>query len=300
MNFIKKVAGIITLISLSISSTMFAQTTDIVHSQSHKNLIADQVNIYKEINLLDSIRNQFLIKQEEKKFPALDLYCDSWDNTNVDPYSRAKITIPDSMSFDVSNYCSPAQGRVTSGFGWRRNRMHKGVDIKVYTGDTIYSAFDGKIRVRRYERRGYGYYLVVRHNNGLETVYGHMSKFLVDLNQEVKAGQPIGLGGNTGRSTGSHLHFETRFLGVAINPAEILDFKNQVAHTDEYMFRTKRAQLIASGMMGPDGIAYHTVKSGDTLSRIANKYGISISQLCRLNSISTNTVLKIGRRLRYS
>ncbi len=300
MNFIKKAAGVIALITLSMSSTVSAQTMDIVHSQSHRNLIADQVNIYKEINLLDSIRNQFLIKQEEQKFPALDLYCDIWDNTNVDPYTRAKLTIPDSMKIDVSGYCSPAQGRITSNFGWRRSRMHKGVDIKVYTGDTIYAAFDGKIRVRRYERRGYGYFLVVRHNNGLETVYGHLSKFLVDLDQEVKAGQPIALGGNTGRSTGSHLHFETRFLGVVINPNEILDFKNDVAHTDEYIFRTKRAQLIASGMMGPDGIAYHTVKSGDTLGRIAKKYGISVAQLCRLNSISSTTILKIGRRLRYS
>ncbi len=300
MNFIKKAAGVIALIILSISANLSAQTMDIVHSQSHRNLIADQVNIYKEINLLDSIRNQFLIKQEEKKFPALDLYCDVWDNTNVDPYTRAKLTIPDSMKFDVSDYCPPAQGRITSDFGWRRSRMHKGVDIKVYTGDTIYAAFDGKIRVRRYERRGYGYFLVVRHNNGLETVYGHLSKFLVDLDQEVKAGQPIALGGNTGRSTGSHLHFETRFLGIVINPNEILDFKNYVAHTDEYTFRTKRAQLIASGMMGPDGIAYHTVKSGDTLSKISRKYGISVSQLCRLNSISSTTVLKIGRRLRYS
>ncbi len=300
MNFIKKAAGIITLISLSLSSSVSAQTTDIVHSQSHRNLIADQVNIYKEINLLDSIRNQFLIKQEEKKFPALDLYSDSWDNTNVDPYTSAKITTPDSMNIDVSNYYPPAQGRITSDFGWRRSRMHKGIDIKVYTGDTIYAAFDGKVRIRRYERRGYGYFLVVRHNNGLETVYGHLSKFLVSLDQEVKAGEPIALGGNTGRSTGSHLHFETRFLGVAINPNEILDFKNHVAHTDEYMFRTKRAKLIASGMMGPNGIAYHTIKSGDTLGRIANKYGISVTQLCRLNNINSRTILKIGRRLRYS
>lgn len=91
--------------------------------------------------------------------------------------------------------------------------MHNGLDIKVYIGDTIRAAFSGKVRMVKYERRGYGKYVVIRHENGLETVYGHLSKQIVDENQYVEAGEPIGLGGNTGRSTGSHLHFE-RVLGT--------------------------------------------------------------------------------------
>ena len=81
--------------------------------------------------------------------------------------------------------------------------------------------------------------MVIRHPNGLETSYGHMSKHLVNENQNVKAGTPIGLGGNTGRSTGSHLHFETRLCGVALDPALMFDFRAQDVTADYYMFRKK-------------------------------------------------------------
>ena len=299
MSFSKKIATFFTCLFFALPTLVLGQSADQVHAQSHASLLADQVNILKEINLLQNIRTQFQIKQEAIVHPAFTLYQD-WNTLNVDPYSRAKVAVPDSMQFDLSEYCSPFEGKITSNFGWRRRRMHKGVDIKVYTGDTIRAAFSGKVRVRRYERRGYGYFLVLRHDNGLETVYGHLSKFLVQQDQVVKAGQPIALGGNTGRSTGSHLHFETRFLGVVINPNELFDFKNHTAHRDEYVFRTRRAKLIASGMMGPDGIAYHRVKSGDTLGRIARKYGVSITYLCRINKIRSTSVLRIGQRLRYS
>lgn len=285
----------------------FAQKLDVVHNQVHKDLLADQVNIFKEVNLLDSMKMLYRLQEEELLFPAEDLY-DSWSNDWVNPYRNTAVKLPDSLRIDVSEFVSPVGyssgdgrlGEVTSNFGWRRRRMHNGIDLKVYTGDTIYASFSGKVRVRKFERRGYGYYLVVRHNNGLETVYGHLSKFLVKQDDVVKAGQPIALGGNTGRSTGSHLHFETRLMGLVINPNEIIDFRNRVAHTDTYLFRSKKAKAIASGAMGPDGIAYHSVRSGDTLGRIAKKYGVSINQLCRLNKIKTTTTLRIGQRLRYS
>ena len=125
--------------------------------------------------------------------------------------------------------------KITSKFGPRRRRMHNGLDIKVYIGDTIRAAFSGKVRMVKYERRGYGKYVVIRHENGLETVYGHLSKQIVDENQYVEAGEPIGLGGNTGRSTGSHLHFETRFLGQAINPALLFDFEKQDIVADSFI-----------------------------------------------------------------
>ena len=115
--------------------------------------------------------------------------------------------------------------------------MHKGIDVKVYIGDTIYAAFDGQVRTATIDPNGYGKYVVIRHYNGFETVYGHMSKQLVNANDFVQAGEPIGLGGNTGRSTGSHLHFEVRFLGVAIDPAEIFDFKEQKLKKFIYIFK---------------------------------------------------------------
>jgi murein DD-endopeptidase MepM/ murein hydrolase activator NlpD len=187
--------------------------------------------------------------------------------------------------------------------------MHNGLDIKVYIGDTIRAAFSGKVRMVKYERRGYGKYVVIRHENGLETVYGHLSKQIVDENQYVEAGEPIGLGGNTGRSTGSHLHFETRFLGQAINPALLFDFEKQDIVADSYLFRkgnnryqrnrtnSKNVNLLASS----DGtIRYHKVRSGDTLSRIAQKTGTSIDALCKLNHITRRTILRPGQVLRCS
>ncbi|MGL4292978.1 MAG: peptidoglycan DD-metalloendopeptidase family protein [Bacteroidales bacterium] len=302
MILLKKAKLLLTTMMAACAIAGSAQSRDLVHDQMHKDLLADQINIFKEVNLLDSMKMLYRLQEEELLFPAEDLY-NSWNNEWVNPYKGMSANLPDSLKIDVSEYFSPVgdkEGRMTSNFGWRRRRMHNGVDLKVYTGDTIYATFSGKVRVRKFERRGYGYYLVVRHNNGLETVYGHLSKFLVKVDEVVKAGQPIALGGNTGRSTGSHLHFETRLMGLVINPNEIVDFQNKVAHTDTYMFRSKKAKLMAKGLAGPDGIAYHRVNKGDTLARIAKRYGVSVTQLCRLNSIKTTTTLRIGQRLRYS
>ncbi|KAA6314657.1 hypothetical protein EZS27_034761, partial [termite gut metagenome] len=170
---------------------------------------------------------------------------------------------------------------------------------------------DGKVRIVQTERRGYGKYVVIRHNNGLETIYGHLSKQLVEENQEVKAGEIIGLGGNTGRSTGSHLHFETRFLGIAINPANLFNFQKQDITADTYVFtKYKSAKKNVPSMAksktnnnsteDSDVIRYHKVKQGDTLSQIAGVYGISLSQLCQLNKITTKTIIRAGQILRCS
>ena len=298
MNIIKKAKVILTLVVGAFSMTGMAQSTDQMHQQMHQNLLADQINIYKEVNLLDSVTMLYRLQEEEQLFPALDLY-ESWNSEWVNPYRGQNVKLPDSLKIDVSEYAPPTLGHVTSNFGWRRRRMHNGIDLKVYTGDTIYAAFSGKVRVRKFERRGYGYYLVLRHNNGLETVYGHLSKFLVKQDEIVKAGDPIALGGNTGRSTGSHLHFETRLMGQVINPNDIIDFNNKVAHTDTYMFRAKKAKVSSPGATSGN-LAYHKVRQGDSLAKIAKKYGVSINQLCKLNKITTKTTLRIGQNLRYS
>ena len=157
-----------------------------------------------------------------------------------------------------------------------------------------------KVRIVKYERRGYGKYVVIRHDNGLETVYGHLSKQLVDINQLVKAGEPIALGGNTGRSTGSHLHFETRFLGIPINPALMFDFEKQDIVADSYTFRkTKGTSGTARSMASGEGLFYK-VKRGDTLSKIAARQGTSIDKLCKLNRITRKTILRPGQVLRCS
>lgn len=198
-----------------------------------QDLIARQAPVDKRMRTIDTLALKAIVEREEAQMPASKLY-DEWNNK----YAHKATELPDSFRINLRGFHMPTESRVvTSNFGARWGRQHKGLDIKVYIGDTIRAAFSGKVRVVRYEAAGYGKYVVIRHNNGLETIYGHMSAWLVEENQTVKAGQPIGLGGNTGRSTGSHLHFETRLCGVALNPALMFDFRNQDVVGDYYMFR---------------------------------------------------------------
>lgn len=252
--------------------------------------LADQVPVARKLADMDSLIFNKQITKERMEYPAMDIYPD-WQNTRVHAYGNVKL--PSHYVVDLSDFCLPTtHTRITDSFGYRRwrRRMHYGLDIKVYTGDTIRAAFSGKVRMVRYERRGYGRYIVIRHDNGLETIYGHMSKQMVKENQYVDAGTPIGLGGNTGRSTGSHLHFEVRFLGKAINPASIFNFKKQDLVAETY---TIKPSAIPKAR-------YYKVRSGDTLSRIASRHGVSVRRLCKLNHISTRSTLRIGIVLRCS
>ena len=220
--------------------------------------------------------------------PASYLYPE-WSNEYVHKFEN--VVLPDTVVISMKGYCMPTDStRITDKYGYRprRARAHLGLDVKVKIGDTIRAAFDGKVRISRYERRGYGHYLVIRHPNGLETVYGHLSKKLVNENDIVHAGDPIALGGNTGRSTGSHLHFETRILGNAINPALMFDFPNQKAATDYFVYQKNTREV------------YYKVKSGDTLSKIAVKNETSVANICKLNGISKNAILRIGQTLRVN
>ncbi|MDE6813785.1 MAG: M23 family metallopeptidase [Duncaniella sp.] len=206
------------------------------HTKQHNSLIANQkpsVNPFK-IENNDLLLNQ--IKEREAKLNN-EIYASFWENEHVNPYGTA-VTIPEHKDIDVSEYTTPTPGYITSNYGYRSRfgRMHYGIDLKLQVGDTVRAAFTGKVRLTKYDGRGYGYYVVIRHENGLETVYGHLSRFLVKPDQFVKAGDPIALGGNTGRSTGAHLHFETRYLGIPINPAAIIDFENGVPHKDVFAF----------------------------------------------------------------
>lgn len=269
-------------------------------------LMADRVGFKKDMALkeLAEINEKAELEARENlMFPADELYGE-WTNEWVNPFRGKKVDLPDSCVIDCSTFVLPMDSmtRVTSKYGPRRRRMHKGIDLKVQIGDTIRAAFDGKVRIKNFERRGYGYYLVIRHPNGLETVYGHLSKFLVGVNDIVRAGDPIALGGNTGRSTGSHLHFETRFLGQAINPADIIDFENSIPHQDQYVFRNVKINGRKSNIYTSSNsqMVYHRVKSGDTLGKIARIYGTTVNELCRLNGLKSTSMLRIGQSIRCS
>ena len=267
-----------------------------------QDLLARQAPIDRKLKAVDSLALVRQIKAEQAVYPAYSLY-PTWENQRVHAYGNT-VSVPDTFRIDLSGFCMPTtHTKITSKCGPRWRRMHNGLDIKVYIGDTIRAAFDGRVRMVKYERRGYGKYVVIRHDNGLETIYGHLSKQIVAENEYVKAGDPIGLGGNTGRSTGSHLHFETRFLGIAINPIYMFDFPKQDIVADTYTFRkTKGVKRAGShDTQAADGtIRYHKVKSGDTLSRIAKLRGVSVSTLCKLNRIKPTTTLRIGQVLRCS
>ena len=292
-----------------------------------QDLLANQAPIDRKMKAIDSIALHRLLEDEIYESSATQLYTD-WNNQ----FTALSTALPDSFLINLRDFCMPTPSRVvTSNFGSRWGRQHKGLDIKVYIGDTIRAAFPGKVRIVKNEgaRKGFGKYVVIRHDNGLETIYGHLSGWLVTENQEVRAGDPIGLGGNTGKSFGSHLHFETRLCGVALNPAIMFDFKNQDVVADQWMFRRStynQESSLATRLRGTGGvyrggddleanmgkskssgsnrnsgnIHFHKVQKGETLSAIARKRRTSVSALCSLNGIKKTVTLKPGMILKYN
>ena len=199
-------------------------------------------------------------------------------------------------------YAHPAdEYRISSRFGPRRRRFHYGIDLAMPTGTPIYSTFDGTIRVAKWNK-SYGNLIVIRHDNGLETYYAHLSRIQVKPGQEVKAGEQIGLAGNTGRSYGSHLHFETRYLGAAINPDVIIDFSD-----GGHKLKSDTLQLTASCFRkkgnsnqyaGGGSSQYYRVRKGDTLGAIARRNGTTVNTLCRLNGLKKTSIIRPGQRLK--
>ena len=266
-----------------------------VASQANgQDLLAAQAPLDKQMARIDSVVLNRLIKAETYEYPADDLYPE-WSNEYAHKYTN--VVIPDSFLIDLTGFCMPTENtKITDIFGYRprRRRIHYGLDGKVQRGDTIRAAFDGKVRYVSYQRRGYGNYVVIRHANGLETLYAHLTKKLVDENEVVKAGDPIGLGGNTGRSTGTHLHFETRLLGKALDPALMFDFPNQDVTGDTYLYKKPKKKVYDPS--DPD--TYYKVRKGDSLGRIAARKGTTVKNLCKLNGITTKTILRPGQVLR--
>lgn len=287
-----------------------------------QDLIARQAPIDRRMKAVDSVMiNKVVLRNELTNYERNALY-PSWNTDKVHCYNH--VELPESYRIDLRGFTMPTTSRVvTSNFGYRPTfrRMHKGIDVKVYTGDTIRAAFDGKVRVVDYEGAGYGYFVVIRHKNGLETIYAHLSRQHVTEGQVVKSGQLIGLGGNTGRSFGSHLHFETRFLGVAINPALLFNFAAQDVTGDYFMFRSddnmRRARLMASAPAevggeseAPEEMAnaargpkptgrYYTARRGDTIDKIAAEIGINPDDLCKMNGLQRNSRIGQNQVLKY-
>lgn len=252
----------------------------------------DTVNIYQE--MLNDQTDDLM-----ENHPADDIYNNIWRSDHVNPYKIPIDKLPDSVRIDCSHFVVPVPGAVTSAFGPRRYRFHYGTDLRLNVGDTVRAAFSGKVRIIEFEARGYGNYIVLRHDNGLETVYGHLSAVLVNLNQKIKAGEIIAYGGNTGHSTGPHLHFETRYLGNAINPATIVDFNTGLVHDKMYLLTKKKSFYYQrEGTEIVHVSRYYTVRKGDTMSKIAARNGISAKALAKMNGLKTKAKVKPGQQLR--
>lgn len=262
-------------------------------------LLAEEVTIQRQMEEVKTIALRNMLLNEVNTVPSADMYPE-WVNTKV----HFKHALPDSFRIDLRGFVMPTTNtQITDKFGYRprRRRVHNGIDIKVNRGDTIYAAFDGKVRITAYQRKGYGHYVVVRHHNGIETLYAHLSKRLVGANDNVKAGDPIGIGGNTGRSSGPHLHFETLLLGSCLDPALLFDFKNQDVTGDFYLYRRPGSKYIENGVVkiaGPEK-KYHKVKSGETIGKIARKYNVEEGIIFKLNKLNSRSIIRPGQMLRY-
>lgn len=243
--------------------------------------------------------------------PADSIYKHIWTNARVNPYATPIDSLRDSITIDMRGYCMPVattpvaegqhpmRGYVTSKFGFRKYRFHYGTDVKVQIGDSIRASWDGQVRIVGWDPRGYGYYVVIRHNNGLETVYGHLSRPLFDEGEPIYAGEVLGLGGNTGRSTGSHLHYEIRYLGNAINPELLVDFAAaKIRFPEDYLLTKKSTFGHSTELKAVQQAQYHRVKQGDTLGAIAKRYHTTVSALCRMNRIKETSLLQIGQKIR--
>ena len=236
---------------------------------------------------------------DTSQYPA-DYYYHNWNTITPNPYNTKNLIENDSVIMLTltgtkrsPNFVIPIQNVITSKFGWRDGRMHKGIDIDLEVWDPVANAFAGMVRVAR-TYKGYGRVVVVRHFNGLETLYAHLHRIKVEPGQIIDAGHIVGLGGSSGQSSGSHLHWETRFKGEPINPLNFVDFKNeQLINKTLVLHKTKH------GFIGyPKGSVFYTVQNGDFLYKIARNYGTTVSSLCKLNGISRNSSLYVGQKLR--
>ena len=265
------------------------------------------------------LRNRDYVKDSE-------VYTRCWDTTKLFPYrdSVALSDLPRSVDIQLVDslrcYHYPYKANIRSKFGMRRRRKHQGVDLPLKTGDPVYATFNGKVRISFPSSKtgGYGNLIIIRHDNGLETFYGHLSERIVHAGEWVEAGQIIGYGGSTGRSTGPHLHFETRYCGQSFDPERLIDFQSGNLRRETFLLKRSYLDIHSSASQDFEdeedeakerkraeeekkalaNAQYYRIKSGDTLGAIAIRYGTTVTRLCQLNGISRNTTLRIGRSLR--
>jgi murein DD-endopeptidase MepM/ murein hydrolase activator NlpD len=318
------------------SSAIFAQKDssyilDTVQIDN-KNVVLFSDNVWSYVSTLEELAN------DKKYSDTAKIFTEYWNNITFAYMYPEDKPLPDTVQLILSDssrkFVLPVFGGITSGFGYRNGRPHKAIDIGLDQGTPVKCAFDGKIRYAEFNTGGYGNLIIVRHFNGLETYYAHLSRMYVKPGDIVKAGQVIGGGGNTGASwTGAHLHFETRYRDHAFDPLKIIDYDKQCLKSDTVLLTTADFKIsqnhkayVNNGVNGTGtgevvnyggssdskqavvqsnpassgktiGNFYY-VKSGDTLSAIAVRFGTTVAKLCEMNGISKNSVLRIGQKIK--
>lgn len=323
-----------------VTSTAFAQEADTVKvaADSLRNATKEQpmpvkpVRTLGKVAVIDTLPTansalsivlfndntwRYILAEDYKNDP--EVFNNHWDTTNIHAYRDIELdSLPEATAIrlvdSLESYHYPYIGRITSRYGPRRGRAHQGLDIGLKTGDPIYATFDGKVRVSK-AAGDYGNLVIIRHNNGLETYYAHLSQRDVQVGDWVVAGQQIGLGGSTGRSTGPHLHYEVRYKGQSFDPERLIDFSNGNLRRDELLLKRRHFSIYSkyeqdfgdeeevakqeeAERKAAAAVQYHTVRSGDTLGAIARKYGTSVSRICQLSGIKSTSILRIGQKLR--
>ncbi len=268
-------------------------------------------------------------------FRRAEAYGEYWDTLNLFAYRGIGISnLPEQVELEVCDslglgFRAPTIGKVISRYGIRGRRPHQGTDIKVALGQPVFAAWDGIVRYSRYNSGGFGNLVIIRHANGLETYYAHLSKRAVLVGQRVEAGEVIGLGGRTGRASALHLHFEVRWYDQSFDAERLVDFETGALRTHTFTlskeYFSSRARAGADELSTTDSVlmaatasaseqthknavvlipqelenqgVYHTVRSGDTLWSLARKHGTTVAAICDLNNITRNTTLRIGRTL---
>lgn len=267
------------------------------------------LDIYEELTETEATVESPLLNWDVndslRYIPGYDMYC-HW-NTDV-LFNRSAVnhfthdTLRLQLGHEECDIAMPCAGHLTSPYGMRKGRMHYGVDLDLETGDPVVSAFAGMVRISKYNK-SFGHVVVVRHFNGLETLYAHLSKRKVEPGTLVEAGDTIGLGGNTGRSYGSHLHFEVRFLDQPIDPSLVFDLSQGTVKALNYDIHKGTFATIAAAKAASQASAgsrkFHVVRRGDTLYALSRRYGVKVRDICRINGISESSTLSIGQRLRY-
>lgn len=271
------------------------------------------LELFENIQPIDSSNSNMVLDKNE---PEVDIKASYWDTKNVKISYEEKVKFPLHLKFADSVYAPPISKNkvVTSRYGWRWGRAHRGIDIDLITGDSLFAMFDGIVRFSNYSS-GHGRTVVVRHKNGLETLYAHLSRYAVKANDTVKAGDYLGKGGRSGNARGSHLHLVISYKGEAINPEYLFDFSKSNAVRSQEIWVTKswtRPELHSSRrqsklelLTSQEELEAHfnrpteiyTVRKGDTLTRISSKNNVSITTLCKTNHINRNSTLRIGQKL---